>query len=106
LPEAYESRYVSFDFLKNWVVTLSIVGWKLAQPAPQPLTNVAEELALHAIIEDAVNRAVDGEPPHPEAEEPLRDLYDAAFEDTDFLVLFDLKDSDDLVDLTQEGKWV
>jgi hypothetical protein len=85
LPEAYESRYASFDFLKNWVVTLSIVGWRLAQPAPQPLTNLAEEIALHAIIEDAVSRVVDGEPPHPEAEEPLRDLYDAAFEDTDFL---------------------
>jgi hypothetical protein len=35
LPEAYEARYAGFDFLKNWAVTLSVVGWKLAQPVPQ-----------------------------------------------------------------------
>jgi hypothetical protein len=102
LPRAYEDRYARFDFLKNWVLTLSIVGWKLAQPEPHPLTNVAEELALHAMIENAIAYAVDGEPPHPEAEEPLRDLYNDAFEDTDFLVLFDLEDSDDLGDLDPE----
>lgn len=102
LPRVYEDRYASFDFLKNWVLTLSIVGWKLAQPERLRLTNVAEELALHAMIENAITYAVDREPPHPEAEEPLRDLYDDAFEDTDFLVLFDLEDSDDLGDLDPE----
>ncbi len=54
------------------------------------------------MIENAIAYAVDREPPHPEAEEPLRDLYDDAFEDTDFLVLFDLEDSDDLGDLDPE----
>jgi hypothetical protein len=40
-----------------------------------------------------------GEPRHPEAQAPLRDLYDRAFEDTDFLALFGLEDVDDLGDL-------
>jgi hypothetical protein len=102
LPEAYVDRYASIDFLKNWVVTLSIVGWKLAQADRFPLTSVAEELALHTMIEDAIADVMDHEPPHPEAEEPLRDLYDDAFEDTDFLVLFDLEDPDDLGDLDPE----
>jgi hypothetical protein len=102
LPEAYEGRYASIDFLKNWVVTLSVVGWKLAQADPLPLTNVAEELALHIFIENAVARVSDVDPRHPEAAGPLRDLYDAAFEDTDFLMLFELEDSDDLGDLDPE----
>jgi hypothetical protein len=104
LPEAYADRYASFDFLKNWGVTLSIVGWKLAQPERHPLTNVAEELALHSMIEDAIAYVVDREPQHPEAEGPLRDLYDGAFEDTDFLVLFDIEDSDDLGDIDPESQ--
>lgn len=96
LPEAYANRYASFDFLKNWSVTLSIVGWKLAQPERHPLTNVAEELALHSMIEDAIAYVVDREPQQLEAKGPLIDLYDGAFEDTDFIVLFDIEDPDDL----------
>jgi hypothetical protein len=105
LPSVYEDRYASFDFLKNWVITLSTVGWKLAQPDALPLANVAEELALHAMIEEAISWTADiAEPPHPEAVEHLRELYDSSFEDTDFLELFDLKDSDDLPDLDPSGQ--
>ena len=99
LPDVYRSRYGTFDFLKNWVVTLSVVGWKLAQPNPLPLTNVAEELATHVLIEHAMAKVEDREPPSPEALESLRDLYEGAFEDKDFLVLYRLEDSDDLPDL-------
>lgn len=96
LPDLYEGRYASLDFLKNWIVTLGAIGWKLAQPEPFPLTNVAEELAMHALIEDAIARVDDLEPSSPEAEASLRDLYDSAFEDNDFRVLFRSEDSEDL----------
>jgi hypothetical protein len=54
LPEIYSQRYRTYDFLKNWIVTLTVVGWKLAQRQAQPLSNVAEELALHLMIQDAI----------------------------------------------------
>ena len=89
LPEAYKSGYASFGFLKDWVITLTVVGWKLAQPEPLPLTNVAEELALHVMIEDALTHFEDRLPENPEAEEQLRNLYETAFEDNDFELLYD-----------------
>jgi hypothetical protein len=96
LPRVYESRYATFDFLKNWIVTLSTVGWKLAQPEAQPLANVGEELALHVLLSDAIGKVEDLENASPEAGEALRGVYEEAFEDTDFLVLFRLDDSADL----------
>jgi hypothetical protein len=103
LPSIYKSRYGSFDFLKNWILTLTVVGWKLAQPEPRPLTNVAEELAMHALISDALGRAEELDPRSPEAERSLQDLYDRAFEDNDFLELYRLQDSDDIPDIDPSG---
>jgi hypothetical protein len=104
LPAMYADRYPSFNFLKNWVVTLSIVGWKLAQAESLPLSNVGEELALHLIIEDALAMLEDRAPDNPEAAEQLGALYEGAFEDDDFLTLYRLEDSDDLPDLDPTGQ--
>jgi hypothetical protein len=100
LPRVYEERYANFDFLKNWIVTLSIVGWKLAQPECQPLTSLGEELAMHVLLEDAIGRVEESEDSS-EAEESLQGVYQEAFEDTDFLVLFRLEDA---ADLEPEGR--
>jgi hypothetical protein len=40
LPAIYRDRYESLGFLKDWSVTVAVVGWKLAQAAPMPLSNV------------------------------------------------------------------
>lgn len=104
LPEMYKARYATFDFLKNWVLTVGVVGWKLAQPEPLPLTNVAEELAMHVLISNALMRFEEKGAEDPEAEEQLSDLYESAFEDNDFKLLYKLQDSDDLPDLDPTGQ--
>jgi hypothetical protein len=104
LPQIYKARYATFDFLKNWVVTVGIVGWKLAQLKPCPLTNVAEELAMHVLIKNALLRFEEQGSEDPEAEEQLGDLYESAFEDNDFKLLYRLDDSDDLPDLDPAGQ--
>ena len=106
LPEIYAQRYRTYDFLKNWIVTVTTVGWKLAQSERQPLTNLAEELALHVVIEDAIADLdmVDADDAATEAASAaLRDLYDDAFEDNDFLALYGLDDSDEIADLDPHG---
>ena len=104
LPGLYARRYASFDFLKNWAVTLTIVGWKLAQAEAHPLTNVGEELALHVLIQDALAFIEEDEPEGSEAREQLNALYESAFEDDDFLQLYELEDPDDLPDLDPTGQ--
>lgn len=101
LPQIYRDRYLTYDFLKKWIATLSIVGWKLAQPTRLPLTNLAEELALHAYILDAraILELAEGTD---EAARSLSDLEEEAFEDQDFLVLFELEYPDDLPDVDPE----
>ena len=92
--------------MKNWIVALTVVGWKLAQLEPQPLANMAEEFALHVIIDDAIADLdmVDADDATKEAASTaLRDLYDNAFEDNDFLELYDLEDSDEIGDLDPHG---
>jgi hypothetical protein len=108
LPPVYANRYGTIDFLKNWTLTLAVVGWKLAQPEKQPLTNVAEEVALHVLIDDAIgclDFMAENQPDaaRAEATESLKDLYDSAFEDNDFLELYDLETSDDVRDLDPDG---
>jgi hypothetical protein len=83
-----------------------MVGWKLAQSEPQPLTNLAEELALHTIIDDAItdlDQVEVDETTKEAASVALRDLYDDAFEDNDFLDLYGLEDSDEIADLDPHG---
>lgn len=54
LPEKYLPRYGDL-FLKKFFVTLTTVGYRLAEPdPPMPLLScTAEELALHVFIEEA-----------------------------------------------------
>lgn len=104
LPAMYKARYATFDFLKNWALTVGIVGWKLAQPEARPLTNVAEELAMDVLIRHALMRFEDQGAENPEAEEQLSELYESAYEDNDFKLLYRLEDSDDLPDLDPEGQ--
>lgn len=106
LPSIYEPRYKTYDFLKNWVVTLTMVGWKLAQPEPRPPTNTAEEFGLHVTIQEALSGVELSEASVADqqaASEALNDLYEAAFEDNDFLELYHLEDSDEIVDLDPAG---
>jgi len=104
LPEMYKARYATFDFLKNWALTVGIVGWKLAQPEARPLTNVAEELAMHVMTRNALMRFEDKGAENPEAEEQLSELYESAYEDNDFKLPYRLEDSDDLPDLDPAGQ--
>jgi len=107
LPEIYSQRYRTYGFLKNWIITLTVVGWKLAQRQAQPLSNVAEELALHLIIQDAIAHLdmIDSyDATKRAAAEALNDLYDRAYEDNDFLELYDLDDSDEIADLDPDGQ--
>lgn len=107
LPEIYSQRYRTYDFLKNWIVTLTVVGWKLAQRQAQPLSNVAEELALHLLIQDAIAHLdmIDSdEATMRAASQALHDLYEDAYEDNDFLELYSLDDSDEIADLDADGQ--
>jgi hypothetical protein len=102
LPEIYKERYKTFGFLRNWIVTMTTVGWKLAQPKRYPLSNVAEELALHLIIQEALSGVELSEADQEvqeTASEALKDIYDYACEDTDFESLYELEDSDEIADL-------
>ena len=61
------------------------VGHKLCSPHPERLACVAEELARHVIIERA--KALVEIEGADVSEDELDDLYDLAYEDTDFLLL-------------------
>jgi hypothetical protein len=82
---------------RKFFACLTVAGWKLCQvPALYP-SCVAEELCLHAIIDQAKTQLTFREdsapnrlpPEDPELTMTLDDLYDTAFEDTDFLEMFD-----------------
>jgi hypothetical protein len=82
---------------KKLVVCLTVVSWKLCQVSRPYPACVAEELCLHAVIVQAKTQIdfwEDSDPdrlpaPDPRYQDELNDLYDAAFEDTDFLEMFD-----------------
>lgn len=83
------------------VLIVTVVGWKLFDPAHEHrLSCLAEELALHAIVSRAEAVLEEGE------EEPVdfSPLECLAFEDMDFLTLFD--PSLDGVEETSTGKYL
>ncbi len=71
------------------------VAWKLAQPEHLPLSSLAEELAAHAVIREAMARLEMEEEEDAEekgdqeqTQETLDAFIDAYFEDTDVEILF------------------
>lgn len=85
LPRKYLPRY-NFLFAKDFVVCVSTVVWKLQSPDHQELACVAEELALNSIIHQVeVSLELQG------LEVNLDDVYEEAFQGTDFEFLLDSK---------------
>ncbi len=83
LPQLYRPLYTPV-FLKQFLACVLTVAWKLYAPRNYALASVAEELALHVIIESAkVNLDLIG------IKGNFDNIYDLAYEDTDFLMLFD-----------------
>jgi hypothetical protein len=56
LPDRYRHLY-DFEFMKYWTITLGVMGFKLAQARPLPISCLAEGLALHSFIRTAEQRA-------------------------------------------------
>jgi hypothetical protein len=85
LPAVFQRRY-DYLFAKKFLSCLMTVVWKLQAPEQYELACVAEELALYALIEQARaeldERGVDAD---------FGDFCDDAFQDLDFLWLFDPK---------------
>jgi hypothetical protein len=83
LPRKYLPRY-NIQFARSFAVCLISVAGKLTDRHPHVLASVAEELALAAILDEAGSvldldgRKVD-----------MRAEAEAAFQDTDFELLFD-----------------
>jgi len=84
LPPRFASKYDHL-FAKEFVVCLAAVGSKLVQPGNWPLACVAEELALHALIEEAESILEVGD-----EEADFGDFRELAFKDDDYLMLFDM----------------
>jgi hypothetical protein len=83
LPPSHRHRYDQL-FAKRFLACVYTVAWKLVSPDPQVLACVGEELALHALIERAESMLNPGI-----ADADFSALYEAAFEDEDFVLLFD-----------------
>src|SRR5258708_7063999 len=95
LPERYTYRYTPL-FYKKFAVCLMTVAWKLAQPEHLPLSSLAEELAAHAIIREAIARLemeaeedAEEKGDQEQTHEPLDAFIEAYFEDMDFELLFE-----------------
>ncbi len=109
LPERYTYRYTPL-FYKKFAVCLMTVAWKLAQPEHHPLSSLAEELAAHAIIREAMARLemeeeeedAEGKGDQEQTHEPLDAFLDAYFEDMDVEILFE--DRYDGLDETEIAK--
>jgi hypothetical protein len=86
LPPRYDSYYDGL-FAKEWTTTVAVVGWKLAQRGKPQITCVAEELALFALMREAITQL----DLHDQSSDASAwgDFRDLAFEDEDFLYLFD-----------------
>jgi hypothetical protein len=83
LPAKYLPRY-DLAFAQRFLIAVLTVAWKLRAPGAYPLASVAEELALHAVTSMATSLL--------EQEQQDADLgaFDiVAYEDMDFLLLFD-----------------
>jgi hypothetical protein len=82
LPPAFRSRYDA-DFARRFYVTVLVVAWKLRSPDAHRLANLAERLALYAIVDRAEAKLEEwGE------EDGLTALLPVACEDTGFLELY------------------
>ncbi|CAN5697774.1 hypothetical protein BH18ACT6_BH18ACT6_25200 [soil metagenome] len=93
LPPIFLPKYTSV-FAKQFLICVAMVGWKLAQPEPSRLGCVGEELALRGLIEEA--EAILEVGGH---DTDLGGFHELAFDDTDFLMLFEpafdgIEDSD------------
>lgn len=86
LPRSYIPRYTSL-FARQFLICMATVAWKLAQATYYNLSCVGEQIALYAIIENAVSMLeMDGL----SADIDDFDAFiDEAYQDTDFLMLFD-----------------
>ena len=100
LPQRYTYKYTPL-FFRQFTVCLITVTWKLAQAVHMPLSSLAEEVAVWAIIEEA-KRVLEEKSGEDEAENNLDDFIDAYFEDTDFLYLFE--NAHDGIEETQVGQ--
>ena len=83
LPRRYLPQY-SAQFARQFFMCLMTVTWKLNQDRFIPFACVAEELAAWTLIQEAVGML--------ETHGKMADfdgLVDAAFEDTDYLMLYD-----------------
>lgn len=85
LPPAFAPRYTA-RFARQFLACASAVAYKLVQPGNWPLACVGEEFALHALIDQAA-AVLDaaGE------DTDLEDFREAATEDLDCLLLFDMR---------------
>ena len=89
LPERYVYRYTPL-FLKQFVVCIITVSWKLAQPEHLPLSSLAEELAVWALVKKAQTLIEMGEEEGGQTiDDPFGKFIDTYFEDLDFEYLFD-----------------
>ncbi len=83
LPELYRPLYKPL-FPKRFLACMLTVAWKLVAPGAHRLASVAEELALHTVIRSATIHLDEAG-----VKADFDPLYDLAFEDTDFMFLFD-----------------
>jgi DNA-binding CsgD family transcriptional regulator len=87
LPRKYLPRY-DYLFAKRFFASAVTVAWKLRAPGREDLACVAEELALHAILERAEAAY---ELQHDEAAD-FGWLWESCFQDQDYEFLFDPQD--------------
>lgn len=87
LPPMYAASY-DYGFLRDFHITLLTVIYKLGGPWTG-LANVLEQLAMRALLRAAENEAIvkadEGEVVR---DIDVSDLWDLAFDDTDFRILF------------------
>jgi hypothetical protein len=105
LPPKHLPKYTP-GFCKQWFTCVLTVMWKLAQPRRLRLSCVAEELAAHALLEQAqaeIDEAADegrlDKTTAARAKEGFYYLEGLLFEDLDFLLLYEaaydgIEDSD------------
>lgn len=92
LPKAFAHRY-TVELVELWRRSVARVAEKLAAYPDTYLATTAEELAAHALIEEAKAWLEDsdglGDAEKEDAHEKLEEMHDLAFEDHDVLMLFE-----------------
>lgn len=88
LPPMYAASY-DYHFLRDFHITLVTVIYKLGGPWTG-LSTVLEQLAMRAILRAAENEAaVKADEGEDVSDIDVSDLWDIAFDDTDFFILFE-----------------